>query len=198
MNTATIASRYHFTVAEHERMTDVDVGRVRERILSANGERENRQDLGPWHECLRWQSDRSYQEMRRREEAGLPPLDTKSKKSRDSASPVPEPEPMLALPSRPQVVVRGGLTRADAKAIAGGVKSHLQKRYLTRDEVNSLFAAMSQRLRELEETVREMRQQNGRRFAESDQRHSQAARHRRNLESRLRGEPVERSPRGTE
>jgi hypothetical protein len=188
--TEAVATKYFFTVRELEQMDDAAIGRVHDKVMQQTGERATREDLKPWHECLQWQSDPDYRSRRVAEAHGRvwPP-------PKLAPEPVPEPEPTLAMPSRPQVTVRGGLSREDGKIIAGAVRSHLKKKYSTRSEINELFNSLNGRIRELETTVREMRAATDRRFSQSDERHAAAARHRRNLEARLRGEPVERSAR---
>jgi hypothetical protein len=186
MNIATIASRYFFTVAELEKMTDSAIGQLHTEALDSRAPDR----YAKWHEALFFTSDPIYRQNRIREERGLPALDNKSEKPPVSAS---EPERTTYPAFAPQPTIRSGMTREDAKAITGGVKAHLQKRYLRRDAINELFNSLNVRVRGLEEELRTIKAENARRFAENDQRHSQAARHRRNLESRLRGEPVERS-----
>jgi hypothetical protein len=192
MATTIESPKYFFTVRELEQMDDIAVGRVHDKVMQQTGERASRADLAPWHEALAWQSDPDYRSRRVAEERGHRwPLKLASE-------PVPEPEPTLALPSRSQVTVRGGMTREDGKIVAAAVKSHLKKRYLTRNEVNELFTALNARVRDLEEELRTMRAENTRRFAANDQRFDAASRHRRNLQAQINGEPVERSPRGSE
>jgi hypothetical protein len=189
MNSDTITSRYFFTVAQLEKMTDDDLGK-----LHQEGEDQRGADrFAKWHEALFFASDPIYRENRIREERGLPPLDNKSEKSPASPSQAESRYPMFSeLHSQP-TIVRSGLTREDISALVGPIKRHVREKIS--EAVGGLASAeiVSQqgfRIVELEGRLAQLEK----RLATAESRFDSQARHLRNLQSRLDGGPIEHSP----
>jgi hypothetical protein len=172
MGTETIESRYHFSVAQLEAMSDADIGRIHD-------EGQDQRDLSRWHEAIAWSTDPRYREMRVAQERGR-------------VWPPPRPRPEPAPAPQPQVVVRGW-NREEIHAFIDPLKRYINRKIgeavgglANAERVTALMA----RIDELERRATAAE----RRLANAESRFDSQARHLRNLQSRLDGTPVEHSP----